>query len=70
MCLDHQQQLCCNSYLLLMLQCRDHRWATSAPYPVFWLGSWVLRAAEYVVSLKPGTLRAGELARAYAHSQV
>ncbi|WIA36480.1 hypothetical protein OEZ86_007780 [Tetradesmus obliquus] len=49
---------------------RDHRWATSAPYPVFWLGSWVLRAAEYVVSLKPGTLRAGELARAYAHSQV
>ncbi|KAF6255513.1 hypothetical protein COO60DRAFT_203075 [Scenedesmus sp. NREL 46B-D3] len=49
---------------------RDHRWATSAPYPVFWLASWVMRAAEYVVSLKPGTLRVGELARAYAQSQV
>jgi hypothetical protein len=56
--------------MLLMLPCRDHSWAVTAPYPVFWLVNWILKAADYVTSLKPGTLRAGELARAFVQSQV
>lgn len=49
---------------------RTHQWSVIAPYPAFWGASWAIRVAEYVVSLKPGTLRAAELAILYIQSQV
>eukprot|EP00879_Flechtneria_rotunda_P012946 GHRR01013519.1.p1 GENE.GHRR01013519.1~~GHRR01013519.1.p1 ORF type:complete len:436 (+),score=106.88 GHRR01013519.1:320-1627(+) len=49
---------------------RDHNWMASTPFPFFWMASWAVRAAEYVVALKPGPIRAAELAIAYTQSQV
>jgi hypothetical protein len=48
---------------------RDHRWSTASPYCAFWLGTWLIWAAEKIVALKPGTWRAAELATTYIQSQ-
>lgn len=49
---------------------RDYSWTAKSPYPIFWLGTWIARAGFLLQSLKPGPLRATELATAYVLSQV
>lgn len=49
---------------------RDYSWSATSPYPVFWIATWVARVAQFVHNLKPGPLRATEIATGYVHSQV